>query len=93
MLAVEIRGLGLEKTGTQPYIILRKGLPLRVISTFIDESRVKNLRLSFSFPQNVGNSLDSTCVIDIKKDSIIPFVTSFYIMTQKSIRCEDFFAP
>lgn len=44
MIVVEIRGLRLEKMGTQPYIILRKALSLHFISTFIDDSRTKNLQ-------------------------------------------------
>jgi len=42
MIMVEIRGLHLEKMGTQPYIILKKGLSLRFISTFISDSRTKH---------------------------------------------------
>jgi len=44
MIMVEIRGLRLEKMGTQPYIILKKGLSLRFISTFISDSRTKHLQ-------------------------------------------------
>lgn len=49
MIVMEIRGLRLEKMGTQPYIILRKALSLRFIS-FIDDSRTKNLQDVTFFP-------------------------------------------
>lgn len=52
MIAMEIRGLSLEKTGMQPYIILRKGLSLRVISTFIDDSRTETFRDENTFWSN-----------------------------------------